>query len=125
MERNNPRHRVCSTDTLASARLEFPLSVPRRIAVLLETHVIFGNLVNDRVQHVLKINAADAVVVEDEAGYGKHNVVVINLFLASKRLHKAAQHALVWVRFVEYKFGFEIAQCVNSAVIYDAVKSES
>lgn len=86
---------------------------------------VLFNLVNDRIQHVLKANATDAVVVEDEAGDREHNVVVINLFLASQRLHKAAQHALVWVRFVEDHFGFEIAQCDYDAVIYDAVKSES
>jgi len=100
-------------------------SVPRRVAILVEVVLVLINLVDDGVHDFSEIHPGDAVVVENEAGDREHNVVVINLFLASQRLHKATQHALVWVRFVEDHFGFEIAQCDYDAVIYDAVKSES
>lgn len=92
---------------------------------MVEMRLVLFNLVNDGVHDFSEIHPGDAVVVENEAGDREHNVVVINLFLASQRLHKATQHALVWVRFVEDHFGFECAQCANDAVIYEPVKSES
>ena len=72
-------------------------SVPRRIAIVDEVVVMLLNLVNNRIHNFFDVHFRDSVVVENEAGDGVDNKVVVDGSLQPQNVHKAAQHALVWI----------------------------
>ena len=72
-------------------------SVPRRIAIVNEVVVMLLNLVNNRIHNFFDVHFRDSVVVVNEAGDGMDNEVVVDGSLQPQNVHKATQHALVWI----------------------------